>query len=419
MAIELFSNLQVNLLFDIAVIIVFATIIAFIIRLFNQPLIIGYILAGVILGPSFLQLIKNEEIIFALSEIGIAFLLFFVGLEMDMKKLKEVGFFSTLGTIIQVALTFAAGYFISIYLGFDSTASVIIGFVIAFSSTSVVVKLLSDKDRIDTLHGRLALGMLLMQDIIVIALLSTIVTIDSFSPTSLTISFLKGIALFVIGMFMAGSVFPKLFGAAAKFRELTLLLALTICFIFSTLAAYLGFSIVVGAFIGGISIAPLRYSLNIKGMVGPLKDFFSTIFFVSLGLQLNIVQSISSLIPAIVLLLLIAVVIKPIIIAIIASFFGYDKRESFFAATSLGQVSEFSLILAAVALSSGIVGREIFSLTVILVALSIVVTSYLTKSQDKLYSTFSWWMDKIDRLTPEGIKQKKRIMRKKEIVLFG
>jgi Kef-type K+ transport system membrane component KefB/Trk K+ transport system NAD-binding subunit len=419
MAIEVFSNLQINLLFDIAVIIVFATIITFLVRLLKQPLIIGYIIAGIILGPSFLQLIKNEEIIFALSEIGIAFLLFFIGLDMDLKKLKEVGFFSTLGTIIQVAVTFFAGMLIALKFGIDPSTATIIGFIVAFSSTSVVVKMFSDKDEIDTLHGRLALGLLLMQDIIVIFLLSAIVSLETFSITALTFSFFKGIALFIIALFMSGRVFPRLFGAAATHRELILLLSLTICFIFSTFAAYFGFSIAVGAFIAGISIAPLKYSLNVQGMVAPLKDFFSTIFFVSLGLQLKFGQATEKLMPLLWALLALVIIAKPLIILVTALIFGYEKRSSSKAAFALGQVSEFSLIIAAVALSVGLIASEIFSLTVLMVAFSIIATTYIMVIEKNIYSRISWLLNFISRFVPESRKQKKIIPRKKDIVIFG
>ncbi len=418
MALELFSNLQVNLLFDIAVIIVFATIIAFIARLFKQPLIIGYIFAGILLGPSFLQLVRNGEIIFALSEIGIAFLLFFVGLEMNIKKLKEVGFFSSLGTIIQVAITFFLALFISLKLGLDSTTASIVGFIVAFSSTSVVAKILSDSDRSDTLPGRLALGLLLMQDILVIFLLSAISTGGGISAATLVVSFFKGIALFGIALLLSSKVFPRLFNAAAKFQELTLLMALTICFLFSTMAAYFGFSIAVGAFIAGISIAPLRYSLNIQGMVGPLKDFFATIFFVSLGLQLEF-SSIGNIVPLYLLLLVLVVVGKPLIISIIALIFGYEKRAASSTGFLLGQVSEFSLIIAAVALSQGMIGNEIFSLTVLLVATSIVTTTYALRIEDKLFKFLHRFFSFVENFIPKMKAQKKTNVPKKDIVLFG
>lgn len=418
MALELFSNLQVNLLFDIAVIIVFATIIAFIARLFKQPLIIGYIFAGILLGPSFLQLVRNGEIIFALSEIGIAFLLFFVGLEMNIKKLKEVGFFSSLGTIIQVAITFFLALFISLKLGLDNTTASIVGFIVAFSSTSVVAKILSDSDRSDTLPGRLALGLLLMQDILVIFLLSAISTGGGISAATLVVSFFKGIALFGIALLLSSKVFPRLFNAAAKFQELTLLMALTICFLFSTMAAYFGFSIAVGAFIAGISIAPLRYSLNIQGMVGPLKDFFATIFFVSLGLQLEF-SSIGNIVPLYLLLLVLVVVGKPLIISIIALIFGYEKRAASSTGFLLGQVSEFSLIIAAVALSQGMIGNEIFSLTVLLVATSIVTTTYALRIEDKLFKFLHRFFSFVENFIPKMKAQKKTNVPKKDIVLFG
>ena len=418
MSLELFSNLQVNLLFDLAVIIVFATIIAFIVRLFKQPLILGYILAGVVLGPNLLQLIQNQEIIFALSEIGIAFLLFFVGLEMDLKKLKEVGFFSTLGTIIQIAITFFLALFITLKFGIDSTTATILGFIVAFSSTSVVVKIFSDKDQIDTLHGRLALGLLLMQDIIVIFLLSALSNSGGITAISLVTSFFKGITLFVLALVLSSKVFPRLFSAAAKYQELTLLTALTTCFLFSTMAAYFGFSIAVGAFIAGISIAPLKYSLNIQGMIGPLKDFFATIFFVSLGLQLQF-TSLSGLTYLFIALFFLVVLIKPLLITIIAIIFGYETRSASTTGFSLGQVSEFSLIVGAVALSNGFIGQEIFSLTVLLVAGSIVATTYIMGIESRLYSTFSRFFKLIERFVPIMKVQQKVVIQKKDIVLFG
>ena len=348
MALEVLSNLQINLLFDVAIIIVFATIIAFIARLFKQPLIVGYILAGILLGPTTFQLIKNQEIIFALSEIGIAFLLFFVGLEMDLKKLKEVGFFSTAGTIIQVVLTFLAAFFILLKFGMDTTVASILSLIVAFSSTSIVVKIFSDNDEIDALSSRLSLGLLLMQDIIIIFLLSAISTTASFTILSLATSFFKGIAIFATALLLSSVVFPRLFTAAAEYREMILLLSLTTCFIFSTIAAYFGFSIAVGAFLAGISIAPLKYSLNIQGMIEPLKDFFATIFFVSLGLQMKF-AGMSNLVNIFWAMLALVIIFKPLLIATIALLFGYEKRAASTAGFSLGQVSEFSLIVAAVA----------------------------------------------------------------------
>jgi len=418
MALEVLSNLQINLLFDVAIIIVFATIIAFIARLFKQPLIVGYILAGILLGPTTFQLIKNQEIIFALSEIGIAFLLFFVGLEMDLKKLKEVGFFSTAGTIIQVVLTFLAAFFILLKFGMDTTVASILSLIVAFSSTSIVVKIFSDNDEIDALSSRLSLGLLLMQDIIIIFLLSAISTTASFTILSLATSFFKGIAIFATALLLSSVVFPRLFTAAAEYREMILLLSLTTCFIFSTIAAYFGFSIAVGAFLAGISIAPLKYSLNIQGMIEPLKDFFATIFFVSLGLQMKF-AGMSNLVNIFWAMLALVIIFKPLLIATIALLFGYEKRAASTAGFSLGQVSEFSLIVAAVALSSNLIGPEIFSLTVLLVAVSIVTTAYTLRIEGKIYSFLSGYYSFISSLLPKSKLKKEKKLRKKDIVLFG
>jgi len=419
MGIELLTNLQINLLFDLAVIIVFATAIAFFARLLKQPLIVGYIIAGIILGPQLLGLIKNSDIVLALSEIGIAFLLFFVGLEMNLKKLKEVGFIASLGTIIQVILTFIAGFFVALLFGFSEPVSAIIGFIVAFSSTSIVVKILSDKEEINTLHGRITLGILLMQDIIIIFLLSTLSTIQNFTAVALSSAFFKGIILLAVTFIFATKLFPKVFDYAAKYQELLLLLSLTIFFFFSAFAAYLGFSIAVGTFMAGVAIASLPYNIDILGMIKPLKDFFVTIFFVSLGMQLQFTQSLLNIALITGALLFVVIIIKPLIIMAITSAFGYERRTSFLTSISLGQISEFSLILAALALYQGLITKEIFSLTIVLLAISMIFTAYILSLENWLYFKFSKCLAIFEKLSFSKKLHRATKVKKKDIVLFG
>src|SRR3990167_4139112 len=156
-----------NIFFDIGLIVVVSTLFAYIARFLKQPLIPAYVVAGIILGPV-LGFVTNLEIISNLSEIGIAFLLFIVGLEIDIRKLKDVGLVTSLGGIIQIIAVFVLTFVISIFIGFFTIESIYLGLIVAFSSTMVVVKLLSDKREIDTLHGRLIIGILLMQDLLAI-----------------------------------------------------------------------------------------------------------------------------------------------------------------------------------------------------------------------------------------------------------
>ncbi len=165
-------SIQSNIFFNIGLVLIVATVVGYLARLIKQPLIPAYILAGVLIGPFGLGLIKESEMIVALSEIGIAFLLFIVGLEIDLKKLKEVGLVSSIGGLVQVMFVFVFGFFIARLLGFIQIEAIYLGLIFAFSSTMIVIKLLSDKSEMNTLHGKIVLGLLLMQDIIVIFVLA-------------------------------------------------------------------------------------------------------------------------------------------------------------------------------------------------------------------------------------------------------
>ena len=190
-------NIPTSLLFDISIIIIIATILAYFLRMIKQPLIPAYIIAGVILGPIGFNLINDLTLVNSLSEIGIAFLLFIVGLEIDLKKLRSVGTISIFGGIIQVALTALIGFVAAQLFGFSLIPSIYVGFILAFSSTMLVVKILKDKDQVNTLHGKIMIGILLIQDLLVIFILSFLSTISYFNISIILIALLKG-AIFIL-----------------------------------------------------------------------------------------------------------------------------------------------------------------------------------------------------------------------------
>jgi len=414
------SNLQASGLFDIAIIIIVATFVAYIIKLLKQPMILAYVLTGLILGPACFGLIQDQQIILTLSEVGIAFLLFFVGLEINLKKLKQITGVSLVVTLIQVVLIFLAGFYLSLYFGLNLISSFYVGAIVAFSSTMIVIKLLSDKDELDTLHARIILGILLVQDIIVIFLLAILNKVSrNFTFDLLYEPVLKGIILFGLSIFLGKFIFKSVFNFAAKSRELLLFCALAVCFLFSLLASVMGFSIVIGAFIAGLSLANLPYNIDIAGEVAPLKNFFALLFFVSLGMQLKL-NSLNFPVEFLIYLLLIVILLKPLVIMIICSIFGYDKRTSFLSSMSLGQISEFSLILVLMGLRLGHTGGDIFSLTVIIAIVSMVLTSYFIHYERKLSNLFSSMLSVFENLSLKT----KRIhffakKKKPKIVLFG
>lgn len=388
-----------NLFLQIGIMIMIATAGAYLTKLFRQPLIPAYILTGLVLGPV-LGLIKNTDVILTLAEIGIAFLLFIVGLELDITKLKDIGLISTVGGTVKVALLFSSGFLIAIAFGFVRIEAMYIGIIIAFSSTMVVVKLLSDKHELNTLHGRIIIGTLLMEDIIAVFVLSILTTLNTFTTFTLLLSLIKGISVFLIAIIASKFIFPGLFKFAAKSQELLFLASLSVCFAFSLLFFYLGFSIIIGAFVAGVALANLPYRIEIIGRVRSLRDFFATLFFVSLGMEL-VLGELSNLVTLLIVLTLFAILLKPLLSMIITSLFGYTKRTSFLTAISLAQTSEFSLIIIMQGFVMGHISYNILSLTVLLAMITITTTSYFIKFDNAIYRKLSKSLNFFDLLNKE------------------
>ncbi|MCK5283452.1 MAG: cation:proton antiporter [Nanoarchaeota archaeon] len=389
-----------NIFMDIGLIIIIATFFAFLAKLLKQPLVPAYVLTGLLLGP-ILQIITNRSIIETLSEMGIAFLLFIVGLEIDMKKLKNVGLVSSLGGAARTLIFFSIGFILMLIAGFTKLEAVYIGIIISFSSTMVVIKILSDKHELDTLHGRIIVGFLLMEDIIAIFAISILASLEHFTLALLLLSLWKGLVIIVIARSANKYIFPWLFKFAAKSQELLFLAAMGVCFVFSLLAHYgLGFSISIGAFVAGVALANLPYNYEIIGRVRSMRDFFSTIFFVSLGMSI-VKLSIDHLFITI---LLIAIVwfVKPFVTLFITSFFGYKRRTSFLTSISLAQTSEFSLIIVTQGLIMGHISQELFSIIAIIAVLTMASTSYFIKYEYMIYSKMSNFLKRFDRFSTNG-----------------
>ncbi len=395
---------MVNVIFlELGLIIIVATTLAFVAKKFKQPLIPAYIVAGLLLGPGLynllripkiqaafnisdtFSLISNLELIQTFSEIGIAFLLFLVGMEIEFGRLKDVEFVSSIGTILQVAIIFPIGFFLATLLGFSAIEAVYLGFILVFSSTMVVLKILSDKRELDTLHGRIVIGILLVQDVIAMFALLILTTINTPSIIDFLIHISKGTIVLLITVFLGNLLFPYISAFAAKGREVLFLFSLTVCFLFALVFEASGFSLAIGAFIGGVLLGNLHYTTEIVARIMPLRDFFSTLFFVSLGIQLHFVEFGKLIVP--VFLFGIAVLfLKPLIVITITALFGYTKKVAYSTGVTLGQVSEFSLILVANGLAAGVIGSNIFFLTTMLAIISIPSTSYVLKYEKHIYN---------------------------------
>ncbi len=378
-----------SLLLDIGLIIIIATLFSYVIKLFRQPLLLAYILAGVFVGPLGIGIISNTNEIIILSELGIAFLLFGAGVEVNFNKLKGIGFVSFVNGLMQVLLTIVIGIIASSYFGLNQTQSIYMGLIISFSSTMVVLKLLTDNHALSSLHGRLMMGILIVQDLLAIIALSFLSNIGQ--PLNLeTVSniVINGLGLFSIAIVANKFLFPYLLKFASKSQELLFLTSISTCFAFMGFAYGLGFSIAIGALIGGLALSAFDYDAEIAGKIRSLKDFFATIFFVSLGMQIttNINPSFLIFIGA---MLFLVVVIKPVIITLLYALQGYGGRTAISTGLGLAQISEFSFIIATYGLMSGVLNSTLFSAVTIVIIITLLLTPYLFGVDKKIYLFFS------------------------------
>ncbi len=374
---------EFSLLVNIGLMVVAAAFSLYIAKLLKQPALLGYLLAGVIIGPFGLNAFSNPEEIVLLSELGIIFLLFTVGAETDVMKFLRAGPTIFLGGLAQVLLIMLLAFFVLPDLSFE--ASLYVGLALALSSTMLVVKLLEDKKTLQSLHGQLMLGFLLVQDIVVIVALPLLAA----GGGSLNIEFMqflliKGIFLLSIVALLSKGFFPAIYRFSARSPEMLYLTALATCFGFIGLAYMLNISLAIGAFLAGLAIARLPYNVEAVASIRGLRDFFVMLFFVSLGTQLNFAVGEVSF-TIILSLLVLVFLLKPLALYFVTQMAGYGSPTSVKVSFGLTQMSEFSLILLLQGRISGVVPDNIYSFMLLLAAGSMVITPYLMDFGPKLY----------------------------------
>ncbi len=394
-----------DLFIQLGIVFIIAAVATYIIRLIRQPQILAYVLVGVFISlfSVYIGIEIDSSLIQSMSTIGIAFLLFIVGIEIDIKKLKNVALVSTLGGGIQIAILFGLGYLISLLLGFLGLEAAYIGLMLAFSSTMIVMKLLSDKRELNTLHGRIIVGILLLEDIVAIFALSILGSINGVSLNLFGLAFVKFLSLFAIAFLCSKFLFPRIFKFAAKHQELLLISSLAVCFIFSLAFHYVGFSIAIGAFIAGVTLGNLDCNFEIIGKVKSLRDFFALLFFVSLGMGLSL-TILKKLIWPLIIFVFFVILFKPFLTMLICSLFKYTKKPSFLTATSLAQMGEFSLIIATQGLLLNHISQDTFSLIVMIALISITTTSYLIKYSDWFYKIMDKPMKIFELFVDKGVE---------------
>ena len=383
---------------ELALVVVIAAALGVLAHMLKQPTLVGYLLAGFIIGPfGYLKLV-NLDIVHVLAEVGIALLLFMIGLEMNprmnFREFREFGKPAVYTGVGQIFFTFIAGFFLVMYLGFGMLASAYISIALTFSSTVIVVRLLSEKKDLNSLYGKIVIGFLLVQDFFAILALIFLAGLSRLAVDasvwgvilSVFLSFLKGGALLAASIFLSRRVFPRILDALGRSQEALFLFSIAWGLGLAALMAtpWIGFSIEIGGFLAGLALASSITHFQIAGHIKPIRDFFVMLFFVALGAQL-VVGNFAEISYSATVLSLFVLIGNPLIVMFIMAFLGYRSRTSFLASLTVAQISEFSLILAALGLRLGHLDERAVSLVTFVGIITITISSYFILHGSAIY----------------------------------
>lgn len=426
---------MVTLFSEIAVVMIIAFILAITLNKLKQPLLIAYILTGIIAGPVFFNLLPQPHQYEIFSHIGVAFLLFIVGLQLNPKLIKEVGTISLVTGLGQIIFTSLFGLLINRLLGFAWIPSILLAVALAFSSTIIIVKLLSDTKGLEQLYGKISLGFLLVQDFVAVLMLMIVGTFSGgVQQTTSSIIQIVGIGvLATIFIFLLGRVsLTPVLKKIAHYKELLFLFVIAWCFGIAVGYEYIGFSLEIGALIAGILLAATPYQQDIAGRIKPLKDFFIILFFIFLGTQLipfqagagagalwpQISSTLGPLLPKALLLAGFVLLGNPLIVLLLVTFFGYSAKTGFLSGLTVSQISEFSIILVILGQEAGFLNETHVSLITLVAIITIICSTYMVVYGDKLYKLFS---PLIKRLEKKKIKDSLQGLqgKKHSVGIFG
>lgn len=407
---------------EIGLITLITLVVTGIMTVLKQPIIIGYIISGIILGPYFLNITTSDGPVSTFAQMGVVFLLFLVGLGLNPKVIKEVGKVSLVTGLGQVLFTSLIGYFISsTILGFGVIESVYISIALAFSSTIIIMKIISDKEDTESVYGRIAIGFLIVQDIVAMSLL--LIT-SAFSNTTESVSttivmiILKLIISGLILGFFGYYVMPRVMKLVAKSQEYLLLASIGWVLIVAVIFHLMEFSMEIGALLAGITLASSPYRFEISSKLKPLRDFFLFMFFIMLGSQM-VFTDIGQITIPIVVLSLFVLFGNPLIVMIAMGALGYTRKSGFLAGLTVAQISEFSLIYIALGISVGHIGTQILPLVTIIGLITIAGSTYMMMYSDVIYRHLSKYLKIFER---KGSKVDEYIFHEGdnyEAILFG
>lgn len=424
-----FSLLQTYPFYELTVLLLITIVIGFFSLLLRQPMIVSFIIVGIIVGPNFLGVIQSHEHIELLAELGIAVLLFLVGLKLDIQLIKTLGVVSLATGIGQVIFTALVGFLIALALGISFVNALYISVALTFSSTIIIVKLLSDKREVDSLHGRIAIGFLIVQDILVVLAMIVLsafgLGMESHSSaaglSSIAIMVLQGIMILIAIWLFIRLIATPLVSSIARSPELLIIFSIGWAALLASLGDYFGFSKELGGLLAGISLASTPFRDAIASRLSSVRDFLLLFFFVSLGSQLDLTQLGHQITPALVFSLFVLIG-NPLIVLIIMGSMGYRKRTGFLAGLTVAQISEFSLIFMAMGVTLGHASPESLGLVTLVGLITIAASVYMITYSYSLYHWLEPILTPFERHTPyreEASFQQESTHQTYDVILFG
>lgn len=354
----------------------------------KQPSVVGYLLAGILISFLSSKFLHVKDLFSFFSEVGIVFLMFTLGLELSLDYLKKVKTVAIWGALIQILLVIILGIFVFPLFGFDFYTSLFMGCAFSLSSTVIVFKILSEKGEVETLPGEIMLGWLLVQDLAVLPMVVILPTMTGTGASfgAFALSIFKGVLILTLVLILGKNLVPKFIGWVADFgsRELLLIAVVSLCLLTAILTSSLGLSMALGAFLAGLIVSKTLENHAIFSEVRPLRDLFSIIFFISLGMFLN-PYFLGSHLPLILGISLLVILFKFLVVTILVLYLGYHPKTGLMVGMSLIQVGEFAFVLSRIGLTNKLIDDNVYSLILSVALLTILVTPWFMSLAPKFY----------------------------------
>jgi Kef-type K+ transport system membrane component KefB len=390
---------------EFALLLIITTVLGAIAVRLRQPVLIAYIVVGILLGPTGFSLVTAHDQIDLLAQIGITVLLFVVGLKLDLKHIRHIGPVALATGLGQLSFTILFGFFIVLALGKGWLEALYVAVALTFSSTIIIVKLLSDKRELDSLHGRIAVGFLIVQDLAVVIAMMVMSGLGGMGEEgvggmtlALTLLARLGGAALLLYVLMR-YVLPRIVDTLARSQELLMIFAIAWGTALAAAGEFAGFSKEAGAFIAGFSLASTAYREAISARLTSIRDFLLLFFFIDLGAKLDF-STLGDEITSSIVLSLFVLIGNPLIVMAIMGYMGYRKRTGFLAGLTVAQISEFSIIFVAMGISLGHIGDSALGLTTLVGLITIALSSYMILYSQRLYAWLAPWLGMFERRHP-------------------